>query len=179
MSFLSRKIAGFSLCVAFTLLGATGCASTSSCDSCTSCSSSAKAEKDIIETAVGAENLSTLVAAIKAAGLVETLQSEGPFTVFAPTNDAFAKLPAGTVESLLKPENKDKLTAILLYHVHAGSGVLAKDVKTMSLPTANGQPLDIKVSDKGVTVDNAKVIATDIVASNGVVHLIDTVVLPE
>jgi uncharacterized surface protein with fasciclin (FAS1) repeats len=138
-----------------------------------------KAEKDIIETAMGAESLSTLVAAIKAAGLVETLQSDGPFTVFAPTNDAFAKLPAGTVDSLLKPENKEKLTAILLYHVHAGNGVLAKDVKTMKLSTANGQSLDVKVSDAGVKVDNANVIATDIVASNGVVHLIDTVVLPD
>lgn len=123
-------------------------------------------------------DVTTLVAAIKAAGLVETLQGSGPFTVFAPTNAAFAKLPAGTVENLLKPENKEALKAILLYHVHAGAAVQAKDVKTMSLPTANGKPLNVVVKDGTVTVNNAKVIKTDVTASNGIIHLVDTVILP-
>ncbi|MEM6505726.1 MAG: fasciclin domain-containing protein, partial [Planctomycetota bacterium] len=109
---------------------------------------------------------------------VETLQGEGPFTVFAPTNAAFEALPEGTVESLLLPENKEKLQGILLYHVHAGAAVMAADVSTTSLETANGQSLSIEVTDAGVTVDGAKVIKTDLVASNGVIHLIDAVVLP-
>lgn len=135
---------------------------------------------DIIDTAVGPgmTEVTTLVAAVKAAGLVDTLKSAGPFTVFAPTNAAFAKLPPGTVEDLLKPENKEKLKGILLYHVHVGAGVLAKDVKTMKLSTANGKELDIKVDGGNVTVNNAKVIKTDVIASNGVIHWIDTVVLP-
>ncbi len=138
------------------------------------------AKGDIIETAVGAEmsDVTTLVAAIKAAGLVETLKGKGPFTVFAPTNAAFDKLPAGTVESLLKPENKEKLKSILLYHVHAGDAIKAADVKTMSLSTANGAPLAVKVDGSTVTVNDAKVIKTDIIASNGVIHWIDTVVMP-
>jgi uncharacterized surface protein with fasciclin (FAS1) repeats len=133
---------------------------------------------NIVQVAASAPDVSTLFAAIKAADLVDTLQGKGPFTVFAPTNEAFAKLPAGTVETLLKPENKDKLRAILLYHVHAGAGVKAADVKTMSLSTANGAPLDIKAEGGKVTVNGASVIKTDITASNGVIHLIDTVVLP-
>ena len=139
------------------------------------------ADKDIIDTAVGPgmTKVTTLVTAIKAAELVDTLKSNGPFTVFAPTNDAFAKLPAGTVESLLKPENKKKLQSILLYHVHVGDAVLAKDVRTMNLSAANGQALSVKISDKGVMVNNAKVIKTDIVASNGVIHWVDTVILPK
>ena len=135
-------------------------------------------KKDIIDTALGAPQLSTLVAAVKAGGLVEALKGPGPFTVFAPTNDAFAKLPEGTVETLLKPENKEQLVAILTYHVHAGAGVLAKDVKPMKLSTLNGKELEIKVEGGNVFINNAQVIATDIIASNGVVHLIDTVVLP-
>ena len=115
---------------------------------------------------------------MKAAGLVETLQGTGPFTVFAPTDEAFAKLPKGTVEDLLKPENKAKLAAILTYHVVAGK-VMAADVKTMKVKTVNGQELDIKVASGAVTVDNAKVVKTDVVASNGVIHVIDTVVLPK
>ena len=136
---------------------------------------------DIIDTAVGPgmTEVTTLVAAIKAAGLVEALKGPGPFTVFAPTNAAFAKLPAGTVETLLKPESKEKLTAILLYHVHAGAGVLAKDVKTMKLSTLNGKELDIVAEGGKVTVNGAKVIKTDIVASNGVIHWVDTVILPK
>jgi uncharacterized surface protein with fasciclin (FAS1) repeats len=134
--------------------------------------------KDIVAVASGADNFKTLVAAVKAAGLVETLQGEGPFTVFAPTDEAFAKLPAGTVENLLKPENKDKLVAILTYHVVAGK-VLAADVKTMDVKTVQGQSAKLKVSDGGVTIDNAKVVKTDVLADNGVIHVIDTVILPK
>jgi uncharacterized surface protein with fasciclin (FAS1) repeats len=140
--------------------------------------SSCAAKKDIVAVASGAENFKTLVAAVKAAGLVETLQGKGPFTVFAPTDEAFAKLPAGTVEDLLKPENKDKLVAILKYHVVSGK-VLAADVKTMDAKTAQGQSVKLIVSDAGVTVDNAKVIKTDLLAENGVIHVIDTVILPK
>ena len=132
---------------------------------------------DIVAVASGAGSFNTLVAAVKAAGLVETLQGAGPFTVFAPTDEAFAKLPKGTVEDLLKPENKAKLVAILTYHVVAGK-VMAADVKTMKAKTVNGQSLDVKVTDGAVTVDNAKVVKTDVAASNGVIHVIDTVVLP-
>jgi uncharacterized surface protein with fasciclin (FAS1) repeats len=140
----------------------------------------AAAKMDIIETATGPgmTEVSTLVAAIKAADLVEPLKGKGPFTVFAPTNAAFAKLPAGTVETLLKPENKEKLKAILLYHVHAGDAVMAKDVKTMSLSTLNGKPLAVKADGTGVMVNDAKVIKTDVVASNGIIHWVDTVILP-
>lgn len=134
--------------------------------------------KDIVAIAAGNGSFNTLVAAVKAAGLVETLQGAGPFTVFAPTDEAFAKLPKGTVESLLKPENKDKLVAILTYHVVAGK-VMAADVKTMKVKTVNGQSLDVKVANGGVTVDAAKVVKTDVAASNGVIHVIDTVVLPK
>ena len=133
--------------------------------------------KDIVAVASSAGSFNTLVAAVKAAGLVETLQGPGPFTVFAPTDEAFAKLPKGTVEDLLKPENKEKLAAILTYHVVAGK-VMAADVKTMKAKTVNGQSLDVKVNDGAVTVDNAKVTKTDVAASNGVIHVIDTVVLP-
>jgi uncharacterized surface protein with fasciclin (FAS1) repeats len=133
---------------------------------------------DIVAVASGADNFKTLVTAIKAAGLVETLQGAGPFTVFAPTDEAFAKLPPGTLEDLLKPENKAKLVAILTYHVLAGK-VMATDVKTMKAKTVNGQELSIKVADGKVTVDNATVVKTDIAASNGVIHVIDAVVLPK
>jgi len=133
--------------------------------------------KDIVAVASSAGSFNTLVAAVKAAGLVETLQGPGPFTVFAPTDEAFAKLPKGTLEDLLKPENKAKLAGILTYHVVPGK-VMAADVKTMKAKTANGQSLDVKVADGAVTVDNAKVIKTDVAASNGVIHVIDTVVLP-
>jgi uncharacterized surface protein with fasciclin (FAS1) repeats len=133
---------------------------------------------NIVAVASGAGSFNTLVAAVKAAGLVETLQGKGPFTVFAPTDSAFAKLPAGTVENLLKPENKEKLVAILTYHVVPGK-VMAADVKTMKAKTVNGKELSIKVEGGSVTVDNAKVIKTDVAASNGVIHVIDTVVLPQ
>lgn len=136
------------------------------------------AAKDIVDTAVGAGSFKTLVAAVKAAGLVETLKSEGPFTVFAPTDEAFAKLPAGTVEELLKPENKARLQAILTYHVVAGK-VLAADVVTLkSAESVQGQQIDITVKDGKVAVDNANVIKTDIACANGVIHVIDNVILP-
>jgi len=133
-------------------------------------------EKTIVETAIDAGMFNTLVTAVKTAGLVETLSGEGPFTVFAPTDDAFAKLPEGTVEALLN--DVEKLTSILTYHVVAGK-VMASDVVNMtSAKTVNGQSLTITVKDGNVMVDNAKVIKTDIVCSNGVIHVIDTVVLP-
>jgi uncharacterized surface protein with fasciclin (FAS1) repeats len=135
-------------------------------------------QKDIVAVASSAGSFNTLVAAVKAAGLVETLQGPGPFTVFAPTDEAFGKLPKGVVEDLLKPENKKKLVSILTYHVVPGK-VMAADVKTMNAPTVNGKKLDLKVGANGVTVNNAKVIKTDVAASNGVIHVIDTVILPE
>lgn len=136
-------------------------------------------EKDIVDTAVEAGSFNTLVAAIKAADLVDTLKGKGPFTVFAPTDDAFAKLPPGTLEDLLKPENKGKLQAVLTYHVVAGE-YTAKDVVTMKeAKTVNGQSFMISMSSDTVMVDNAKVIKTDIVCSNGVIHVIDSVILPK
>lgn len=138
----------------------------------------AHADKDIVDTAVAAGSFGTLAAALDAADLIDTLKGDGPFTVFAPTDDAFAKLPAGTVESLLKPENKEKLIGILTYHVIPGK-VMAADVKTMQAKTVNGKSLSITAGGESVMVDNATVVATDIAASNGVIHVIDTVVLPQ
>jgi uncharacterized surface protein with fasciclin (FAS1) repeats len=136
-------------------------------------------EKDIVDTAVAAGSFKTLVAAVQAAGLVETLKGKGPFTVFAPTDEAFAKLPAGTLDNLLKPENKEKLKAILTYHVVAGK-VMAKDVVTLKeAKTVNGQMLTITVKDGKVMVDKANVVKTDVAAGNGVIHVIDAVVLPK
>lgn len=135
-------------------------------------------KKDIVDIAAGNEDFSTLVAAVKAADLVKTLKGSGPFTVFAPTNAAFAALPAGTVESLLKPENKAKLTAILTYHVVAGK-VMAADVKAGEVATVQGNKATIKVEAGTVTIDGAKVTKTDIVGSNGVIHVIDKVILPK
>lgn len=134
--------------------------------------------KDIVDTAAANEQFSTLVAAVQAAGLVETLKGDGPFTVFAPTNDAFAKLPAGTVENLLKPENKDQLVAVLTYHVLPGK-VMAADIagKELSTATVQGSMVDIDATN-GVMVDGATVTTADIEASNGVIHVIDTVILP-
>ncbi len=133
--------------------------------------------KTVVEIAAGSPDHTTLVAAVKAAGLAETLSGAGPFTIFAPTNAAFAKLPAGTVESLLRPENKAKLAAILTYHV-VPAKVMAADVKTGEAPTVNGKKLALKADGMGVTVNNAKVTATDLVGSNGVIHVVDTVILP-
>jgi uncharacterized surface protein with fasciclin (FAS1) repeats len=133
-------------------------------------------QKDIVDTAVAAGSFETLVAAVQAAGLVETLKGDGPFTVFAPTDEAFAKLPEGTVEALL--QDKEKLTAILTYHVVAGK-VMASDVVNLkSAATVNGQEVEIKVADGKVMIDGATVVMTDIEASNGVIHVIDTVILP-
>jgi uncharacterized surface protein with fasciclin (FAS1) repeats len=132
---------------------------------------------DIVDTAIAAGDFNTLAAAIEAAGLVETLKGDGPFTVFAPTDAAFAKLPEGTLESLLKPENKSKLAAILAYHV-VPAKVEAKDVKTMKAPTVNGAEISITVKYGKVMVDEATVVKTDIMASNGVIHVIDSVILP-
>jgi transforming growth factor-beta-induced protein len=136
------------------------------------------AAKDIVDTAVSAGSFKTLVAAVKAAGLVDTLKSAGPFTVFAPTDEAFAKLPAGTVETLLKPENKAKLQAILTYHVVPGAVKAADVVKLSGAGTVQGQRVDIKVADGNVMVDGANVIKTDIETSNGIIHVIDSVILP-
>jgi uncharacterized surface protein with fasciclin (FAS1) repeats len=136
-------------------------------------------EKDIVDTAVAAGSFKTLVTAIKAAGLVETLKGKGPFTVFAPTDEAFAKLPAGTLDNLLKPENKEKLKGILTYHVVPGK-VMAKDVVALKeAKTVNGQMLTITVKDGKVMVDQANVVKTDVAASNGVIHVIDAVVMPK
>ena len=135
--------------------------------------------KDIVDTAVGAGQFKTLAAALGAAGLVETLKGKGPFTVFAPTDAAFAKLPAGTVEMLLKPENKAKLTAILTYHVVAGKVMAADVVKVTSAKTVQGGSVAVKVMGGKVTIDAANVVTTDIAASNGVIHVIDTVLMPK
>ena len=137
-----------------------------------------KASKDIVETAVSNGSFNTLVAAIQAAGLVETLQGDGPFTVFAPTDAAFAKLPAGTVETLLLPENKDKLVAVLTYHVVAGKVTSADVIKLKSATTVNGQSVNIMTKGDVVMIDGATVAAVDVMASNGVIHVIDEVILP-
>ena len=135
-------------------------------------------QKDIVDTAVGAGSFKTLVTAVSKAGLVETLKGAGPFTVFAPTDEAFGKLPAGTVAELIKPENKDKLTAILTYHVVAGK-VLAKDVVKLSeAETVQGSSVKIEVKDGKVYVGGAQVVKTDILCTNGVIHVIDNVILP-
>lgn len=135
------------------------------------------ADKDIVDTAVAAGSFTTLAAALGAAGLVDTLKGEGPFTVFAPTDDAFAALPAGTVEDLLKPENKDKLTAILTYHVVPGAVMSGDLTNGMTPATVNGATVTI-MTEGGVTVNGANVTAADIMATNGVIHVIDAVILP-
>jgi len=132
---------------------------------------------DIVDVAVGNGSFGTLVAAVQAAGLVETLKGEGPFTVFAPTDAAFAALPAGTVDDLLKPENKEKLTAILTYHVVSGKVTAADVVKLTSATTVNGQDVTIDATD-GVKINTATVIIPDVAADNGVIHAIDAVLLP-
>jgi len=134
-------------------------------------------EKNIVETAQAAGSFKTLVAAVEAAGLDSTLAGKGPFTVFAPTDEAFGKLPEGTVEELLKPENREKLAGILTYHVVPGK-VMAADVKPGNVRTANGKETTIAVEDDAVMIGGAKVVSTDIKASNGVIHVIDSVILP-
>lgn len=140
--------------------------------------SAAEKPADIVDTAIAAGSFKTLVAAVKAAGLVDTLKGAGPFTVFAPTDEAFAKLPKGTVDDLLKPENKAKLQAILTYHVVAGKVMAADVMKLDSATTVQGQKVTIQHTN-GVMVDNAKVVKTDIATSNGVIHVIDSVILPK
>jgi len=134
--------------------------------------------KDIIDTAVGAGQFNTLAAALKAADLIGALKGDGPFTVFAPTDDAFAALPEGTVENLLKPENKDKLVAVLTYHVVSGK-IMSSDITAAVSPaTLQGATIDVVPASGGVTVNGANVIAADVKASNGVIHVIDAVILP-
>jgi uncharacterized surface protein with fasciclin (FAS1) repeats len=138
-----------------------------------------KKPQDIVDTAVAAGSFKTLAAALDAAGLVATLKGPGPFTVFAPTDAAFAKLPAGTLDNLLKPENKAKLASILTYHVVSGKVMAADVVKLTSAKTVQGQSVKIAVTGGKVSVDGANVTATDIAASNGVIHVIDAVILPK
>jgi uncharacterized surface protein with fasciclin (FAS1) repeats len=137
-----------------------------------------KKSNDIIDVAVNAGSFKTLAAALTAADLVDTLKGDGPFTVFAPTDEAFSKLPAGTVESLLMPENRDQLIAILTYHVVAGKVTAADVIKLDSATTVNGQNVSIKVMEGNVMVDNATVSTADVMADNGVIHIIDQVILP-
>ena len=143
-----------------------------------STTTSARADQDIVDTAVAAGSFKTLAAALQAAGLVETLKGAGPFTVFAPTDEAFAKLPAGTVENLLKPENKAKLQRILTYHVVSGKVMAADVVKLKSAKTVSGDSIAIATRDGGVMINNARVAKADIAATNGVIHVIDTVIMP-
>ena len=145
----------------------------------TACAMGVRAsDKDIVDTAVEAGQFETLATALDAAGLIETLKGPGPFTVFAPTDEAFAKLPAGTVESLLKPENREQLTAILTYHVVPGTVMAADVAKLDEAKTVNGKMLKVNTTGDGVMVNDAKVTAADIATSNGVIHVIDSVVLP-
>ena len=137
------------------------------------------AKADIVDLAIGAGSFKTLTAALQAAGLVDVLRGDGPFTVFAPTDEAFAKLPKGTVESLLEPENKDKLTAVLTYHVVPGA-LDAEDVASRrTLKTVNGQKIELAETKSGLKLDESGLVKTDLFASNGVVHVIDTVLLPQ
>ena len=135
--------------------------------------------KDVVDTAVAAGQFKTLAAALKAAGLIDTLKGAGPFTVFAPTDEAFAKLPTGTVEELLKPENKAKLTAILTYHVVGGKVMAADVVKVKDAKTVQGGSVKVNAMSGKVMIDNATVVKADIAASNGVIHVIDTVLMPK
>lgn len=138
-----------------------------------------EAPKTVVDIAVGSADHTTLVAAVTTAGLVETLSGTGPFTIFAPSNSAFEALPAGTVESLLKPESKDKLTSILTYHVVAGNVLAADLTDGQKVATLNGQELTVKIKDGVVTINGAKVTAADLAGSNGVIHVVDAVLLPK
>ena len=166
------KKAFLALAVGFMVLAAGTQSATAGCGTC---------DKTIVENAVASKDFATLVAAVKAAGLVETLSGDGPFTVFAPTEAAFAKLPKGTVADLVKPENKDKLVAILTYHVVPGK-VMAKDVVKLDgkkAGTVQGGKVGVKVKDGTVMINKSKVVKTDIACKNGVIHVIDTVLLPK
>lgn len=173
---LLAAVAAFGLTATTTLAcGSCGCADekTATASSCSGCSSA-----NVVEVATKAGKFNTLLAAAEAAGLVEALQGDGLITVFAPTDEAFAKLPEGTVASLLKPENKAQLAAILTYHVVPGNVDAKHVLKRSALDTLNGQRLAVSMKDKAAYIDNAKVLATDIKASNGTIHVIDSVVLP-
>ena len=160
----------------FTLVLATSAAALADCGNC----NKGKSHKhDIVDTAVEAGSFKTLATALDAAGLVETLKGKGPFTVFAPTDEAFAKLPEGTVANLLKPENKDKLVGILTYHVVAGKVMAADVVKLKKAETVQGSKVRIKVKDGKVKLNRANVVKTDIECTNGVIHVIDAVILPQ
>ena len=138
-----------------------------------------EAPKTVVDIAVGSADHTTLVTAVTSAGLVETLSGTGPFTIFAPTNAAFAALPAGTVETLLKPESKDKLTSVLTYHVVAGNVMAADLTDGQKVKTLNGQELTVAIKDGVVTINGAKVTAADLAGSNGVIHVVDAVLLPK
>lgn len=163
------------------VVAALGISSVQAADKCPkACAAACPAacKKDIVDTAVEAGNFKTLAAALGAGGLVDTLKSKGPFTVFAPTDEAFAKLPKGTVEDLLKPENKAKLVKILTYHVVPGKVTAADVVKLSSAKTVEGSEVKIAVDGGKVKVDDAQVVKADIGTSNGVIHVIDSVILP-
>ncbi|WP_407654431.1 fasciclin domain-containing protein [Catalinimonas niigatensis] len=179
----------FSLMTAFMFISLFACASGGSNENNTTAESDTPAEAttdieeptqsmDIVDLAGSQDNLSTLVTAVKAAGLVETLKGDGPFTVFAPTNEAFEALPAGTLEMLLKPENKDKLIAVLTYHVVSGDVESSGLSDGMSVATVEGSDIDVSIDGASVMVNEASVVSADVDASNGVVHVIDQVILP-
>jgi uncharacterized surface protein with fasciclin (FAS1) repeats len=163
--YMKLKAVGFTLAVAL-MIGTLGAGA-----------SARDGHKDIVDTAVAAGSFTTLAKALQAAGLVDTLKGAGPYTVFAPTDEAFAKLPAGTVESLL--QNPEKLRAVLLYHVVPGKVTASQVVKLKSAKTAQGSSVKIKAGQSGVMVDGANVVKTDVLASNGVIHVIDSVILPK
>ena len=162
------------LFAAFILVAFTGTTINAQCDTGTD----KKKSSDIVDLAVSTEFLSTLVAAVQAGDLVEVLKSDGPFTVFAPTNEAFAALPAGTLEELLKPENKDKLVAILSYHVVSGKVKSTDLINGMTATTFQGSDIKVNISDSEVKINDAVVTSADIEASNGIVHVIDRVIIP-
>ncbi len=179
---MKLEILAFTVVITASALGCGGetppAASPASGDTATTSDAPSAAKSDIVDTAVAAGQFNTLTAALKAAGLVDTLKGAGPFTVFAPTDDAFKKLPPGTVDSLLKPENKAKLTAILTYHVVSGKVMAADAMKLTSAKTLEGASAKIAVVGDSVMIDKAKVVKADIECSNGVIHVIDTVIMP-
>jgi uncharacterized surface protein with fasciclin (FAS1) repeats len=167
---ITQKLTLFAVTLAFVAMSAHGALA--------DCGAEHAKQKDIVDTAVASGDFQTLVAAAQAAGLVETLQGEGPFTVFAPTDEAFAKLPEGTVEDLLKEENRETLIAILTYHVVAGRITAAQVVELDKATTVEGSDITIQVKDGAVMVDQATVVMADVDASNGVIHVIDSVMIP-
>jgi uncharacterized surface protein with fasciclin (FAS1) repeats len=172
---LTIALTGTALLAAPAMAGS-GCCSSGNAPAASLASMAKK--QDIVDIAASNDSFETLVAAVKAAGLVDALKGDGPFTVFAPTDDAFAKLPKGTIKSLLQPENRDQLTAILTYHVVPGKLTAAEVISTTGAVTLQGQRVNFATSSSGATIDNAGIIKTDIIASNGVIHVIDTVILP-